>query len=142
MKGRPRYRLKDTWASYVMTVHYLFTESQYQEFLNFWFNEIKGGLEPFTIHLMLDDENYYRANDEIYMTRATASFDSNSAPHNLWEVSFPIEIAAGFRTNLFDCPSIYGGPISAPAADDIYGGPITALAPDVIVPCPGVDPNG
>ena len=47
-----------------------------------------------------------------------------------------------FRTDLFSCPELYGGPIGALAIDDVYGGPIDALAEDIITPCPGVDPNG
>ena len=142
MKGRPRYRLRDAWASYVMTVEFDFTPAQYQEFQEFWYGDLNAGLGSFIIGLSLDDPDFYNDQAEQYVAHATGGFNSSYNSYGLWNVTMPIEIAGGFRTNIAACPIIYGGPIDALAPDTIYGGPIDALAGDVIVPCPGVDPNG
>ena len=140
--GRPRYRLRDSWASYVMTVEWEYTEEQYRQFRDFWYDAIEHGVLPFQMRLMLDDPQFYQGETEIYLVKATAGFSATLNTHGYWDVTLPIEIAGGFRTNIVECPTIYGGPIDALAPDDIYGGPIDALAGDVILPCAGVDPNG
>lgn len=142
LKGRPRYRRKDSWASYIVTLQFDFTKEQYQEFQDFWYNDIEAGSGWFLIPLTLDDPEFYNQGNEVYAVHATGGYSSTYGSHDTIVVAFEVELAGGFRTNIFDCPIIYGGPITNPAPDTIYGGPITALAEDVITPCPGVDPNG
>lgn len=141
LKGRPRYRLRDTWATYNITISFAFTNDQYEQFLNFWYNDISAGLDPFLIRLMMDDAVFYKDNDELYQVHATSTFNANAVSFNLWSVQIPIQVAGGFRTNLFDCPIIYGGPIDSLAVDVIYAGTPSSPSEDIIVPCPGIDPN-
>lgn len=140
VKGRPRYRLRDSYASYTATVQFEYTPEQYGQFLDFWFNELEAGLGEFLLELMLDDADFYNSNFEVYRVHATAPYQAAYNGVNLWTVSIPIEIQSGFRSNIFDCPVIYGGPIQTPAPDFIYGGPVSSLAADVIVPCGGILP--
>lgn len=142
LKGRPRYRLRDTWASYVMTIEFDFTYEQYGEFQRFWFDDINAGVDPFVIPLLLDDFDFFNNTEELYVAHAVEAFTSSYSDPGYWTVAVPIEISGGFRTNLFDCPIIYGGPITALATDVIYAGTPSAPSEDIIVPCPGVDPNG
>lgn len=142
LKGRPRYRRRDTHASYIVTVLFEFTEEQWQEFQDFWYNAIDVGIGYFTIPLLLDDPVYFQQTPEVYVAHALDGYQVTYGSDFLYTVSLQLEIAGGFRTNQATCPVIYGGPIDNLAPDTIYGGPIDALAGDTIIPCPGVDPNG
>lgn len=142
LKGRPRYRLLDVSASYILDLTFTFTPEQYAEFQTFWYHEIDAGLGYFFIRLMLDDVAYYNQGTETYQAHATGPFDSRYSTTNLWTVRMSIEVAGGFRTDPGFCDDIYGGPVDNLAPDDIYGGPISNLATDDIAPCPYVDPHG
>lgn len=142
IKGRPRYRRKDAHASYLVSLLFEFTEEQWEEFQDFWYDDLESGLKWFTIPLMLDDPEFYQGGSERYLVHATEGFQVAYGNDYLYTVSLRVEVSGGFRTNQADCPIIYGGPIDSLAPDSIYGGPIDALAEDIIIPCPGVDPNG
>ena len=141
-KGRPRYRLKDTRAVYEVDVTYVWDRVTYAAFLDFWANSLEYGSQSFIMSIMLDEAAVYAGGAEQYIVHAVETYTAAYSRWDEWVVTFKVEVPGGFRTDLFSCPELYGGPIGALAIDDIYGGPIDALAEDIITPCPGVDPNG
>ena len=138
LKGRPRYRLRDTWATYVVDLVWVYTEEQYAQFQTFWYDQINAGADSFDMRLMMDDHSYFTQQQEIYTVHATGGFSSSIDAHLLWTVRLQVEVPGGFRIGQVFCPTIYGGPITDPATDEYYGGPITDLATDIIEPCDGV----
>ena len=138
LKGRPRYRLRDTWASYVVNLQWEFTGDQWLQFQQFWSDSINAGADPFEMRLQLDSAFASHTGEEIYQVHATEGFQATIDAHQIWTVRLQVEVAGGFRIGLVICPVIYGGPITNLAGNDYYGGPITDLAMDIIEPCPGI----
>ena len=138
LKGRPRYRLRDTWAAYVVNIQWEFTPDQYAEFQDFWYNQINAGNDYFEMRLMLDDPEFYNTGNEVYKVHAVEGFQSTFAAPGYWTVRLDVEVPAGYRNNLAQCLEIYGGPVDNLAGDDYYGGPVDNLADDIIAPCDDV----
>lgn len=135
LKGRPRYRLRDSWASYIVSVEWEFTDDQYEEFQRFWYDDLDAGVKFFTIRLMLDERDFYNSGVEVYVAHAMSGFQSTYDTDRIWTVRMEIEIAGGFRAGLIDCDIIIGD-LSSP--DVIYAGTPDVLPPDDIAPCEGI----
>jgi len=142
LKGRPRYRLKDGFAPYKTRLNFAFVNQQFLLFQKFWAEDLDHGVHGFVLPLMLDDASFFNTGQELYEVHAVGPYQASVDNSHIWSVNFEVEVYTRFRTDFYQCPVIYGGPISAPAEDTVYGGPIDNLATDVIVPCEAVDPNG
>lgn len=138
LKGRPRYRLRDTWASYVVTLQWEFTPSQYAAFQTFWYDQINAGSDTFEMRLMMDDYQVFDDGTEIYQVHAVEGFNSTFSQTNLWTVRLQVEVAGGFRVGIVVCPVIFAGTPDSPAPNSYYPGTPDNLATDIIAPCPGV----
>ena len=138
LKGRPRYRLRDTFAYYTLNVTLDLTNSEFESFQTFWVYSTRSGADPFYMSLMLDDPAIYRSGTEVYPVHALAPWTASSGFNDQWTVTLQVEVPSGIVFGLLDCPAIYGGPLTALAPDQIYPGTPGMLAPDIIEPCPYV----
>ncbi len=117
LKGRPRYRLRDSWATYQVQVEWVFTQEQFEEFHTFWYDTIRAGVDPFEMQLMMDDQAYYGLGGEIYQVHAIEGFQATVDAHQMWTVRLPLEVAGGFRIGIVNCPIIWGGSLGGPPAE-------------------------
>jgi len=138
LRGRPRYRLRDTHPIYYANVTINMDETQFEAWQAEWAGPIDYGKNTFVMRLMMDDIDVWDEYDELYTVRATGPWSAVSDHADRYVVSMEVEVPGGVVYQFSGCDSIYGGPITGLATDDIYGGPITGLATDIIEPCQGV----
>ena len=138
LKGRPRYRLKDVWPTYIVNASFVFQTMA--EWNAFW-AATGYGTDPFIAYLMLDSPDNFLETGGEYVVRAVGPWTGTTTPAQLWKVSIQLEVSDGALLYVY-CDDIYGGPLIGLSPNDIYGGPIDGLSGDEIAPCPGVDPNG
>jgi len=135
LRGRPRYRLRDTLPSYVVSISIEMTDAQFNAWQTFWSGPVGNGVNQFTIRLTMDSTVIYEEQDEAYVVKATSPWSAENIAWNQWRVRLSVEVPNTIAFQITICDVIYGGPIDVLAVDDIYGGPITSLAEDVIEPC-------
>jgi len=134
LRGRPRYRLRDTRASYVVNITMEMSDAQFSYWQTFWAS-LRHGTDPFEMTLMMDAVLVYNSIDEVYTVQARGPWTSSLSPAGRWVVSLTVEVPSDIQYSLTQCDVIWAGPIDDPAVDDIWAGPITDPAEDVIVPC-------
>lgn len=138
MRGRTRYKLKDTFAYYTMNLTFEMSRDQFYAWQLFWTIDLNHGMNEFYTSLMMDDPDIFVLASERYIVRALQPWSASATHNNRWIVTMQVETASGVKFELPVCPDIYGGPIFSLAEDVVYGGEPNALPVDVIAPCPYV----
>ena len=133
-RGRPRYRLRDIWASYEVDVSYTMDAGTFAAWQSFWRDSIANGSQPFAMWLMLSTNAIYYSG-EVYTAKAIGQWSGTMVAGNYWHVKLRVELPGSILVIGTLCDVLYGGPIYDPALDSVYGGPITDLAADNIAPC-------
>lgn len=138
IRGRPRFRLKDTRQTFRVNCTMQLTNSQFNEWQTYWTAVAERGGKPFWMRLRLDALQPFLFLSETYEVTALQPWEAQLDVDGFWRVRLQVEAPwnIGFLATL--CDEIYGGPITTLAVDEIYGGPIDALATDIIAPCEAV----
>ena len=136
LKGRPRYRYKDAYASLVVSVTIEASVTQFSYWQSFW-TTIRNGTDPFIMTLMMDSALIYNQSEEQYVVQALGQWTATQTPARRWRITLDVEVPSAIKYNLTACDVIWA---VTSAEDDIWAGPITDPADDIIAPCPNVNP--